>query len=314
MHKPFTSIDDQIPLLESRGATCDNNTAMALMREGYYSVVNGYKSPFIDKSATAIAEDDRYLSGTKFDDILCLFDFDRQLRLTMFKALTLAEAVLRTTCAYCFSQSHKDEPNAYLNKGNLFQPADDPYDTVNDLVAKMERIIKNGGREPNKGGKGYLHHCVTDHDGEVPLWVLANDMTIGQITTFYRIMGPAERGAVAHQFELLYAKSHRKEKTITSAKLDSIYSRIKNFRNICAHDERLYCARPFGLNNSFFQLLKDLQLVLTKQQHLELLQHVESLMMKIRKKLPDHETQILEAMGIRSSEAYSAYMESIREN
>ncbi|PAU67187.1 Abi family protein [Bifidobacterium criceti] len=312
MHKPFTSIDDQISLLESRGVICDRDTETALMREGYYSVVNGYKNPFLDRDASAAAGDDRFMSGTRFEDILTLFDFDRRLRFAVFKALTLAEAVLRTVCAYCFSQDHLDEPNAYLNRENLFQPSSEQRDIVSGMLRTMEKIIDNGGRAPERGGKEYLHHCIASHDGEVPLWVLANDMSIGQVTTFYRIMSPAERGAVARQFEFLYTKSHRKPMAITSAKLDSIYSRIKNFRNICAHDERLYCARPFGLNNSLFQLMRDLQLVLTKKDHREFLQQVESLMLYIMKRLPGIAPQVFDSMGVGGFEDYCDYMESLR--
>ena len=314
MHKPFTSIDAQISLLEVRGVICDSNTASALMREGYYSVVNGYKNPFLDSEAGTAAGDDRFLPGTRFDDILSLFDFDRRLRFAVFKALTLAEAVLRTACAYCFSEDHVDESNAYMNRENLFQPSYEQRDIVTGMVRNVEKIIDKGGRAPEEGGKGYLHHCITCHDGEVPLWVLANDMSIGQVTTFYRIMSPAERGAVARQFETLYAKSHRKPMRITSAKLDSIYSRIKNFRNICAHDERLYCARPFGLNNSLFQLMQDLQLVLTKKDHREFLQQIESLMLYIMRKLPTIATQVFESMGVKSLEEFRSYMESLRKS
>lgn len=314
MHKPFTSIDDQVALLRKCGVICDGNTATALMREGYYSVVNGYKDPFLDIGAGAAAGDDRFLPGTRFDDILSLFDFDRRLRFAVFKAITLAEAALRTTCAYCFSQDHLDEPNAYLNRENLFQPPSEPHDIVAGVMRTVRKIIDKGGKDPQKGGKAYLHHCIVCHDGEVPLWVLANDMSIGQVTTFYRVMSHAERGAVARQFESLYAESHRKSITITSAKLDSIYSRIKNFRNICAHDERLYCARPFGRNNSLFQLMQDLQLVLTKKDHREFLQQIESLMLYVTKKLPGIAAQVFESMGVGSLEDYRAYMDSLRRN
>ena len=53
MDKPFKSIDEQIAILDSRGVETDSDTAAALMREGYYSIVNGYKDPFIDRDAYA---------------------------------------------------------------------------------------------------------------------------------------------------------------------------------------------------------------------------------------------------------------------
>lgn len=314
VYKPFKTIEDQVTLLESRGVECGRGTDATLLREGYYSVINGYKDPFLDAGATIAAGDDRYIPGTRFEDILHLFDFDRRLRLATFGALTLAEAALRTTCAYCFSEMHQNEPNAYLNPRNLHQPPKARKDIVGPMIGQMRKIIDNGGKDPEHGGKVYLHHCLADHGGEVPLWVLTNDMTIGQVTNFYRVMGSEARGAVARQFESLYASSHRKKRRITSGKLDSVYSRVKNFRNICAHDERLYCARPFGDNNSFAQLATDLELLLTKQRHREFLQRVESLMLGLERDLPGHAGQIFSAMGVVSIDRHQKYMDSIRDN
>lgn len=48
MDKPFLSINDQIKLLNARGVKTDDNTYNLLLSEGYYSLVNGYKDPFID--------------------------------------------------------------------------------------------------------------------------------------------------------------------------------------------------------------------------------------------------------------------------
>ena len=189
MYKPFKTIEDQVTLLESRGVECGRGTDATLLREGYYSVINGYKDPFLDAGATIAAGDDRYIPGTRFEDILHLFDF-----------------------------------------------------------------------------------------------------------------------------ESLYASSHRKKRRITSGKLDSVYSRVKNFRNICAHDERLYCARPFGDNNSFAQLATDLELLLTKQRHREFLQRVESLMLGLERDLPGHAGQIFSAMGVVSIDRHQKYMDSIRDN
>ena len=43
MDKPFKTVEEQVALLESRGMATDSNTPDILLREGYYSVVNGYK-------------------------------------------------------------------------------------------------------------------------------------------------------------------------------------------------------------------------------------------------------------------------------
>ena len=85
--KPFKSIEEQVELLQSRGVKVDSTTAGILMREGYYSVVNGYKGPFIDEERTKEAGEDRYRPGTSFDDIYGVFAFDRDLRELTFHYL-----------------------------------------------------------------------------------------------------------------------------------------------------------------------------------------------------------------------------------
>ena len=90
MDKPFKTIEEQVELLEARGVATDDDTPEVLLREGYYSVVNGYKAPFIDKEKSESAKDDRYLPGTSFADIYALFMFDRELRMLFNMSRTLS--------------------------------------------------------------------------------------------------------------------------------------------------------------------------------------------------------------------------------
>lgn len=47
--KPFLTIDEQMALLRRCELHTDSETERILMREGYYSIINGYKTPFIDR-------------------------------------------------------------------------------------------------------------------------------------------------------------------------------------------------------------------------------------------------------------------------
>lgn len=51
MDKPFKTVDEKIAILESRGVQTDADTVYMLRQEGYYSIVNGYKDLFLDRSA-----------------------------------------------------------------------------------------------------------------------------------------------------------------------------------------------------------------------------------------------------------------------
>lgn len=80
MGKPFLTIEEQIELLERRGVSRTKGERCALMREGYYSIINGYKEPFLEPVVTKGDLSDRYKGGTSFDDIFALFRFDRSLQ------------------------------------------------------------------------------------------------------------------------------------------------------------------------------------------------------------------------------------------
>ncbi len=60
LHKPFTDTEQQLALLRLRGMKVSKSTHFRLEREGYYAVINGYKTLFIDKDASIQASDDRY--------------------------------------------------------------------------------------------------------------------------------------------------------------------------------------------------------------------------------------------------------------
>ena len=106
MDKPFKTIAEQENILRSRGMETSSSTQEILMREGYYSVVNGYKDPFIDKQKSRENGHDVFIDGTTFDDLYELFKFDRELRLTLFKYFSMAEETLKTTSSYVFCERH----------------------------------------------------------------------------------------------------------------------------------------------------------------------------------------------------------------
>lgn len=148
--------------------------------------------------------------------------------------------------------------------------------------------------------------------GTTPLWVLCNDLTIGQIYWFFQAQGSVVRGNIARSFTALYKDSHRHGEEITSIQLDKIYRRIKDFRNICAHDERLYCAHPHDRNITVFQLVKDLRLVTDKKRYLEFLQQLESLLVNLEKDIPDYIGYVCCEMGLQNVDVLQTWIQTSR--
>lgn len=296
MDKPFKSIEEQIALLSSRGMSVSESAEEVLLREGYYSIINGYKDPFIDRAASRGEGHDVYKSGISFDDVHSLFTFDRNLRMILFQRFFLAEETLKNVCAYRFSEAHRGETEPYLNPNNY----DAPPHQISKLISRLDTAI---GRNPKKQlmRKPYLDHYIRNHD-EVPIWVLMKYLTLGEAFKFYCFQPEGMQNAIAKTFSELYAKSHVRQIRITPRRLRLAYDHIKDFRNICAHDERLYCARVAPSHDTTIaKMLKDIELVISKEEYIDLIEDITRLVLSISRRLKPNEVElVLSSMGIKS--------------
>ncbi len=85
MAKPFLTYDQQLEKLRNEKNLLIDDTEVAkesLKNIGYFSLVGGYKTPFIN-SMTRI-----YQNGASFNDILALYQFDLSLRELVFTPTT----------------------------------------------------------------------------------------------------------------------------------------------------------------------------------------------------------------------------------
>ncbi|NHM15099.1 hypothetical protein GMI69_00200 [Eggerthellaceae bacterium zg-887] len=242
MAKPFLDIEGQAALLGARGLKTDDETLLILLREGYYPIVNGYKEPFLDSGRTAEAGDDRYKEGTSFNDLYSLFKFDRKLREVSFHYLLQVEALAKTICVYTFCESHRGVRD-YLDQGCFASEQEYRAFGLKDYWGNIQKLqgILNGKAENSQ--REFIRH-YREHHGGVPLWVLANDLTFGNIEHFYNLMKPGEQKLVCKRVMQAVGRSGGKEYGFFSpgdarVELDVLV----RYRNICAHDERLYCAK-----------------------------------------------------------------------
>ncbi|WP_294438955.1 Abi family protein [uncultured Slackia sp.] len=301
MDKPFKTVDEQIAILESRGMQTDADTVHMLRQEGYYSIVNGYKDLFLDRPAMIGGNGDVYKPGATFQEMFKLYSFDRDLRLTMFRYFSIAEATLKTACAYQFSAAHASEIEPYLKIANYRQER--RYaGRIDGLISDFNTAL---GRNPHKRPKrkAYLEHYRQHHD-EVPLWVLLRYMTLGQAFKFYEFQNESMRNAIAKHFSMLYADTHDVPVRISERQLRLAYDHIKDFRNICAHDERLYCARVSPSKDvSISGVISDLGLILPKDENLRMVKSVGTLLLDIANDLKTVGLRdVLDAMGMESIE------------
>lgn len=273
MSKPFLTIEEQVGLLTSRGLIVDSETDRLLMREGYYSIINGYKDPFLDAQLSRSSGDDRYAKGTSFSNIYELFSFDRQLRELTFHYLIRAEATIRTAVSHSFSQAHRSSED-YLLQQN--------YCTVDEFAAygmdagkyasEVSLLTALLGKCARKSKAEFIVH-YRDVYGAVPLWVLCNDLTFGNLEHFFNLMKPQEKKDVAKMIALSTRELNAPNPGFLEVNdMRTHLEVLVKFRNICAHDERLYCAKVGGRKDvNYLKMTWMLEHYLTHSEFMEYL-------------------------------------------
>ena len=270
-HKTF---NQQLTILRNRGVVVPTNgkPKRFLEQENYYNVINGYKDLFLVKgSNNQPVEPEIYQKGTHFNELKALFLFDRELRILLLKYLLIFENSIKTTVAYEFSKKYPRK-NAYLDIANFVD--NDPKKVLQQISILTKTIHDKVDRS------GAIKHYIEEH-GEVPLWVLVNFLTMGNIANFYNILTDSTKNIIAKFYTDKY-RTQNKDNTfrLSSSDLSACLKVANLVRNICAHDERLYnvnlrnvrisqIANHFGIrrydNKRFIVLILFLKIVLDKK-------------------------------------------------
>ncbi|MGF7185317.1 abortive infection bacteriophage resistance protein [Desulfitispora alkaliphila] len=228
MDKLFSTIEDQIKKLDSRGLNVsDPGVKGVLEKENYYNVINGYKELFIDKTYTG--PDEKYKDGADFNELYSLYLFDRELKNIFIKYILEIENNVKAVLSHDFSKKYGHDN--YLKISN-FDISVKPWEKktaaqkigeVASLIANMQRDIS---RQLSKNNPMISHNMLTY--GYVPLWVLVNSLTLGTISVFYSYLKQKDQNDVGRKFNL------------RPDEMTKILFVLTIYRNACAHDERFY--------------------------------------------------------------------------
>lgn len=165
-----------------------------------------------------------YQNNASFEDILALYYFDLSLREIMFKYLCKVERTMKQLISYTFCNKHGEQQSAYLNPCN--------YNNIPKNVSAITYLIQilDYHANHNKEHEYVLHQRNVYHN--VPLWVLINALTYGQISKFYALLPFQMQSNISKEFPGVNEKN-----------LERYLKILTLFRNVCAHNERLYSFR-----------------------------------------------------------------------
>lgn len=220
MPKPFMNYDEQLAQLKNKGLTINNEEfALSMLKKySYYSLITGYKAVFKNKV------NNLYYRGVEINDIIALYDFDKNLRETFLKYLISYEKTLGSHLSYYFCEKYGESQNEYLNIDN--------YDSTSNYSRKINGLIFNLRNRVvcNNSDYANIAHYQRRHHN-VPLWVLVTTLSFGTKSLIYNVLHEDIRRKVAKEFD------------VDMRTLSQINYMTTKFRNVCAHGDRLFNRR-----------------------------------------------------------------------
>lgn len=203
--KQALTIPNLILYLKNKGLNIndDDSTNRALFYIGY-DRLKTYMRPFQ-------GQDKVFKKDSSFEDIVKLYDYDRDLRIICLDALDKIEISLR---AHIVNMIGSEEGSHYCYEEKYFNP---PKKKEKDTAAKIKTLA-------TKWENLSIEHYRKKHreSSLPPIWCL------GDISKIYASLKINYRKEIAANFKL------------PESLLVSWFTTLSTLRNICAHDGRLF--------------------------------------------------------------------------
>ncbi len=225
--KPALTVKDQLAKLVSKGLLINDigEAEQFLLSIGYYRL-SGYSHPF-----RSIGNQSTFKTGTTFEQIVRIYDFDRKLRLLVSDAIERCEVAIRAQIVN--ETAIRLGPHWFMEPRHFNQAYQ-----LSDLRTKIEsavgirfNAVTNQKEYPQKHSETFIAHYYKKYDSPeyTPIWMTAETLSFGVLS---RIL------------------SYLSDETIVKAIAEPfgfhptvfrqwVFS-LSYLRNLCAHHNRLW--------------------------------------------------------------------------
>ena len=223
--KPFKTYDEQIELLQDRGIIVEHNqkTIEKLSSISYYSLINGYKSTFLQSPNADI-----FVAGTTFDMIYNLYLLDMNIASIVLKYTLLVERSLKTKIAYRIAKQYGVHHKDFLN----------PVNYSIRSKQKGEEVLSYIENKCTTTYKNTTSYYYAHNKNHVPPWIVMNDITFNKTIEWYRLLKPTDKDYIC-QYMIPFDNSiisidFKKEFLIKSLSI------LLEYRNSIAHGNKVF--------------------------------------------------------------------------
>jgi abortive infection bacteriophage resistance protein len=210
-NKKPKSLDEQIDLLELRGMIVDDRESAKF----YLQHINYYRLRAYWLTFESDLISHQFIKNTRFQDVLELYIFDRELRLLVLDAIERIEVSVRSQWAYQLAHLHGS--HAHLDP-TLFNPR------------FWQRNIDDLTREVKRSEELFIQHFQTSYIEPLPpVWAVCEVMSLGLLSRWY---GSLRLTKTQTAIAKVYG--------VRAEILGSWLHHLSVIRNICAHHSRLW--------------------------------------------------------------------------
>lgn len=270
MSKPYSYISKKVYILSRRNLKTDLDLSdrILLKKYNYYNLVNAYKQPFIKQRSSS--EEEEYKNHVKIKNLEALYVFDTKMRALLLSNILKIEQyikhnlidsfyVIHNSSSNClqfeseylkekyydlttiYSKNHNDRRTRKFHvkyQAHSFQDKQYTLNRNSDYLyfKRIAREIITNEKDDTSTNRS-ISSYIENH-GMVPLWILVNDLTLGNISYFYTFQ--------TKEVQELFLKRIGFYNTQNINLTDLIFNTSNALkiltlcRNICAHNERLY--------------------------------------------------------------------------
>lgn len=214
--KEYKNNEELVDYLIKRNVIITNrqDTLDKIEKYTYYSIINSYKHIFKNYDGT-------YKTNVTFDEIYALYNFDKNIKCLFLKYSLEIETQIKSLMSNQISKMYGIQD--YLKEDNLDERID--IEIKNKLIERINNDLK----DEYKVHSAIIHY--KDKYNFVPPFVLTKILTLGVVSRYYGLLKQSDRQAISKYFKL------------SDKLLKQILKNLTLIRNICAHNDRLYCFR-----------------------------------------------------------------------
>jgi len=216
--KPFLTYEQQLDKLidEKNLVIKDRRYAEDMLSQvGYFTLISGYKHLYRNPTTK------KYKDGTTFEEIVALYRFDEMIRELFLKYLLVVEQNMRSQISYYFTQHYGENQVHYLSPSN-YNNIPKHVNGINKLISVLSNIATVST------DNDYIAYHRNTY-GNVPLWVLVKVLSFGNISHMYQYL--------PNSIQVKISKAFHK---VNEQELMRYLRVLTKFRNVCAHNERLF--------------------------------------------------------------------------